>query len=215
MNRLKFLVLINIFIGSTSFGQVVNKPICIGEKIAIRSEVLNQDREILIKLPENYKNTDLTFPTHYVLDGDIIFYSYSSIVELKSKNGDIPEAIVIGIPNIDRNFDLNPRANGDNFLNFITKELIPYIDNKYRTNENRILTGYSMAGNFVIYTLLNGHDSFNMFLSGSPYRLDIYKDSQMDLFWDNLKTKKTFYTSMGSKDQAKQLEFFNVFYCCP
>ena len=33
----------------------------------------------------------------------------------------------------------------------------------------------------------------------------------MDLFWDNLKTKKTFYTSMGSKDQAKQLEFFNVF----
>lgn len=212
MKRLKILILINILLMSTSsFGQVENKPICIGERIVIDSEVLNQNREILIRLPENYGNTDLKFTTHYVLDGEIIFDCYSSIVGLKSKNESIPEAIIIGIPNIDRNFDLNPKANGAIFLNFITKELIPYIDNKYRTNENRILSGYSMAGNFILYTLLNGQDSFNMFLSGSPYRLDLYKDNQIDSFLDNLKTKKTIYTSMGSKDQVKQLEFFKVF----
>ena len=113
------------------FGQVVTEPICIGEKIVFNSKILNQEREILIKLPENYKTTNSIFPVHYVLDGEIIFNSYSSIAELKSQNEEIPAAIIIGIPNVDRGFDLNPRANGVNFLDFITKELIPYIDKKY------------------------------------------------------------------------------------
>ena len=212
MKRLQILILVNVFLMNTSlFGQVVAEPICIGEKVVFQSKILNQEREILIKLPKNYGDIDLNFPVHYVLDGEIIFNSYSSIVELKSQNDEIPAAIIVGIPNIDRGFDLNPRANGVNFLAFITKELIPHIDDKYRTNENRILTGYSMAGNFVIYTLLNGQESFNMFLSGSPFRLDMYKNNEIDSFMDNLKTRKILYTSIGSKDQAKQLEFFNVF----
>jgi predicted alpha/beta superfamily hydrolase len=100
------------------------------------SKVLNQEREIFIKIPQNYGNDDLDFPVHYVLDGEIIFNSYSCIAELKSQNDEIPEAIIVGIPNINRGYDLNPKENGSNFLNFILTELIPYIDHKYRTNEN-------------------------------------------------------------------------------
>ena len=37
-----------------------------------------------------------------------------------------------------------------------------------------------MAGNFVVYTLLTGQESFNMFLSGSPFRLDMYKNAEID-----------------------------------
>jgi predicted alpha/beta superfamily hydrolase len=212
MKRFKILFFISVFLMNTSlFGQVVTEPICIGEKIVFKSKVLNQEREILIKLPDNYGDIDLNFPVHYVLDGEIIFNSYSSIADLKSQNEEIPAAIIIGIPNIDRGNDLNPQANGVKFLNFITTELIPFIDNKYRTNKNRVLTGYSMAGNFVIYTLLTGQESFNMYLSGSPYRLDMYKSDLIDSFMNNLNTKKTLYTSIGNNDQAKQLEFFNVF----
>ncbi|WP_319482493.1 alpha/beta hydrolase-fold protein [uncultured Draconibacterium sp.] len=211
MNQIKIIILLNVLLVSTSlFGQV-SEPICIGEKMIFDSKILNQEREIFIKTPENYENTDLDFPVHYVLDGEIIFNSYSAIAELKAQNEEIPEAIIVGIPNIDRGYDLNPKANGVNFLDFITKELIPYIDNKYTTNENRALIGYSMAGNFVIYTLLTGQDLFNIFLSGSPYRLDMYNDELIDSFTRNLKTKKTLYTSIGSSDQAKQLEFFNTF----
>jgi len=211
MKQIKTLLLLNILLVSTSLLGQVSEPICIGEKMIFNSEILSQEREIFIKTPENYQNTDLDFPVHYVLDGEIIFNSYSAIAKLKAQNGEIPEAIIVGIPNIDRGYDLNPKANGVSFLNFITKELTPYIDEKYRTNENRALIGYSMAGNFVIYTLLTGQDLFNIFLSGSPYRLDMYNEELINSFKENLKTKKTLYTSIGSSDQAKQLEFFNTF----
>ena len=212
MERFKILFLISVFLMNTAlFAQVVTEPICIGEKLIFKSKILNQDRDILIQLPENYNNTTSDFPVHYVLDGEIIFNSYSSIAALKAQNEEIPAAIIIGIPNIDRGFDLNPGANGDNFLAFITKELIPYIDKRYRTNENRVLTGYSMAGNFVIYTLLTGQEAFNMFLSGSPFRLDMYTSAQIDSFIHNLKSKRILYTSIGRIDQAKQVEFFKVF----
>lgn len=212
MKQLKLLFLFNVFFLNTSlYGQVESEPICIGEKFIIKSKVLNQEREIFIRLPQNYENTDSIYPIHYVLDGEATFSSYSSIVELKSHNKEIPKAITIGIPNIDRNFDFDPRGNGVNFLEFITKELIPFVDKKYRTNKKRIIIGYSLGGNFVMYAFFNGTEFFNMFLSGSPYRLDLFLNYDMDSFNDNGETKKIVYTSMGNNDQAKQLEFFNVF----
>ena len=72
MKQFKILFLISVFLVNTPlFGQVVTEPICIGEKIVFKSKILNQEREILIKLPENYENIDLNFPVHYVLDGEI------------------------------------------------------------------------------------------------------------------------------------------------
>jgi predicted alpha/beta superfamily hydrolase len=68
-----------------------------------------------------------------------------------------------------------------------------------------------MAGNFVFYTLLTGQKSFNMFISGSPYRLDMYIGEPIDSFINNLNPGKTLYTSMGSEDQSRQLDFFNTF----
>lgn len=212
MKHLTVLILTNLILLNTAlFAQLKTEPICIGEKITIKSEILDQEREILIKLPENYENADLRFPVHYVLDGEIIFYSYSSIVEIKSSNEEMPEVITVGITNINRGQDLNPKANGVKFLEFISKELIPFIDDKYRTNKHRLLSGYSMAGNYVVYAFFNEHEYFDSFLSGSPYRLDLYNQNYIDSLYKNIKTEKRLYTSFGNKDRSDQLEFFNVF----
>lgn len=212
MKKVKLLILIQVFLLNTSLsGQEVMKSICIGEKFIIKSKILNQERKIFIALPKDYEEENTSFPVHYVLDGDITFRSYSSIVNLKSHSEEIPKAIVVGIPNIDRHFDLDPRQNGINFLNFITNELIQYIDKNYKTNKDRVLIGYSMSGNFAMHTFLSDQESFNMFLSGSPYRLDLYDRSHIANLLNNIKTKKTIYTSMGSKDRPKQIDFFRVF----
>lgn len=212
MKKLKNLVSINLFLMSLSLlAQGSTKPICIGEKVVLKSDILNQEREIFIALPKNYEETKTSYAVHYTLDGNVIFRTYSSVVDIKSDSEEIPEAIVVGIPNIDRHFDLDPRQNGVNFLNFLIKELVPYIDKKYRTNDDRILVGYSMSGNFTMYTFLSNHETFNRFLSGSPYRLDMYDKNKVDNLLSSGKTKKTIYTSMGSEDQPKQLEFFESF----
>jgi hypothetical protein len=212
MKNLKILILIYLSLVNFSlFGQEIITPICIGEKIVINSEILNQEREILIALPENYNETKTNYSVHYALDGDVIFRTYSSVVNIKSWSEEIPEAIIVGIPNKDRQFDLDPRQNGVNFLNFLTKELVPYIDKKYRTNKDRVLIGYSMSGNFTMYTFLSTQDTFNRFLSGSPYRLDLYDKNKVNNLLNSVKTEKILYTSMGNKDQPKQLEFFETF----
>ena len=211
MHKKYLLLFISLFILKFSFGQYATSAICIGEEIVVKSEILSQDRNILVRLPNNYNTSNENYTVHYVLDGEITFYGYSGLVQIKSIAEQIPNAIVVGIPNIDRNFDMNPKENADNFLKFITQELIPEIDNKYRTNSKRILSGYSMAGNFVIYALINKENHFDMFLSGSPYRLDIFKTDQIDTFFENTRNSKAVFTSMGNKDREDQLKSYIEF----
>ena len=64
---------------------------------------------------------------------------------------------------------------GPGFLRFIREELIPSIEQKYRTHANdRAYYGFSLGGLFGIYALLNNEGTFQRFILGSPA-----------LFWQN------------------------------
>ena len=55
------------------------------------------------------------------------------------------------------------------FLDFISKELLPFIDSNYRIDtKNRILCGYSFGGLFALYTLFHNPNIFNKYLIGRP-----------------------------------------------
>jgi predicted alpha/beta superfamily hydrolase len=210
MKKLNLLFFIYLLFGQTLFSQIETKPIHNGEKFILKSHVLNQDREIFVGLPQGYDTTSINYPIHFVLDGEMTFSCYYEIVKIKSDINPIHKAIVVGIPNIERNFDFNPKANASNFLKFMTQELIPTINENYRTNEVRTIIGYSLAGNFVFYTLLNGFEYFNNFISGSPYSLDIYTEQDIRKL-SSIKELKTIYTSFGENDNGKQLNVFNQF----
>ena len=114
----------------------------------------------------------------YVLDGETIFFISSAIVSFMSvgRNQQIPQMIVVGIPNVDRNRDftptvgrqmLNPRG-ADNFIEFLDKELIKYIDDNFRTQDYRILFGHSLCGLFSAYTLVTNPNLFHAHIAASP-----------------------------------------------
>jgi predicted alpha/beta superfamily hydrolase len=55
------------------------------------------------------------------------------------------------------------------FLEFIIKELIPYVESHYRVqSENRTLGGYSFGGLFTLYCLFHHPESFHNYFAGSP-----------------------------------------------
>lgn len=54
----------------------------------------------------------------------------------------------------------SPFGAGDQFLSFMEKELIPFIDKNYSASKNRSLAGNSRGGLLVIYSLLYKHDLF-------------------------------------------------------
>jgi len=149
------------------------------------SEVVADSFYILISIPDDYYSTDKRYPVLYVLDGDIAFGMAASIARYLQIGENIPELIIVGIGygSLDksagekRRRDYRPTQAGDaeNFLNFLEEELLPFIDNNYRTVPGeRAINGYSIGGLFGLYTLFTKPEIFNRYIIGSP-----------SLTWDN------------------------------
>lgn len=100
-------------------------------------------------------------------------------------NVQVPELIVVAIPNTNRTRDLTPShsttgfdgeeaqglaesGGGDAFLNFVRDELFEKIDADYRTASHRTLVGHSLGGLLASYTLLNRPDMFQAYIVIDP-----------------------------------------------
>jgi hypothetical protein len=66
--------------------------------------------------------------------------------------------------------DLQVRSGGASpFLDFITLELIPFVESNYRADpDNRTLGGYSYGGLFTLYALFQRPEVFDKYFAGSP-----------------------------------------------
>lgn len=236
-NRTKIILLIctTVIITAVSTGLVLEYSIQnnkYGDEIIrtkINSEEMNEERKVIIHLPENYKkNSKKMYPVMYVLDGTSQDIHTAEKVNLLSKVNVFPEAIVVGIPNTsgNRSRDFTPHymkidleaseseyGNGDKFLNYIEKELIPFIDNNYRTNGFQTISGNSRGGLFTFYALLERPQLFNGYICYSPafWREDdlIAKKAKSFLKNNNLQ-KKFIYMSIGDSENEKMKKGFSV-----
>ena len=77
-------------------------------KLTIKSDVLGEDRTILVRTPAGYEANKLHYPVLYMTDGDAHIAHTSSTIEFLARNGRISEVIVVGITNTDRTRDLTP-----------------------------------------------------------------------------------------------------------
>ena len=174
-----------------------DQDINIGKKYSMRSKVLKEERHYWVYLPSSYDegNKKLRYPVLYLLDGDAHFQSASGVVQFMSSgingNCQIPEMIVVAIPNTNRTRDLTPThskigfagneegflessGGGDTFLKFLRDELFPQIDSKFYTLPSRILVGHSFGGLLAIYALLEEPEMFHGYIAIDP-----------SLWWDD------------------------------
>jgi predicted alpha/beta superfamily hydrolase len=171
------LVLIIIFIFSFCLCQEAVTPIIIGDVIEFDSKILNEKRNIFIYKPFGYDQSEEHYPVLYLLDGETHFFHASATVSFQSANQAMPNTLVVGIPNTERNRDFTPTieegrtigGGADSFLAFLEQELIPYIDNNYRTHSYRTLFGHSLCGLFSVYALFSKPDLFASHIAVSPY----------------------------------------------
>jgi hypothetical protein len=96
-------------------------------------------------------------------------------------NGTMRPFILVGIENTERRRDMTgptevaddrkiaPRVGGSAaFREFIRDELIPAIDARYRTTRERAIVGESLAGLFVVETLLTEPAMFDTYIAFDP-----------------------------------------------
>lgn len=172
MKTLSFLVIL-IFASTTLLGQAIK----IGFKDSIQSEILNENRKLIIKLPRDYEKSDKPYPVIYRLDGDLDLYTETlgTVNRLVYMDEIMPDMIVVMIENTERNRDMMPtntsffksEPGANNFKLFIEKELIPHINDTYRTTNERVLCGQSLSGLFTLYYFLTSPNSFDSFIACS------------------------------------------------
>jgi predicted alpha/beta superfamily hydrolase len=174
-----------------------NTKIARENQFILHSDILNEDRTCLISLPESYyasNNGGKKYPIIILLDGSVHFKITSGIVHFMSssrnRNYFMHETIIVAIENVDRERDFtvtklktkrpNTMGGGKYFLNFIEKELIPYLDETYRTQPFRTLVGHSLGGLLTLNSYLDKESIFDAYVSIDP-----------SIWWDEetIKTK--------------------------
>ncbi len=172
----KILIFLIFFLG-VAFAQRSGSNITVARTIPFASKILNEERPIDIYLPPRYNLTNERYPVIILLDGEQHFLHTIGSAGFLAGVGRIPQMIVVGIPNTDRNRDFTPTRSleyptsggAEKFIAFLRNELLPNIDQNFRTAPFRILIGHSLSGMFTLYQLLKHGDLFQGYVAISPY----------------------------------------------
>lgn len=162
----------------------------------INSKIMEKDYFLHISFPKNYSTKDtLTYPVLYVLDGKSTYKYFNSS---NINYGKIEDVILVGISHkvngiesrINRFNDYTPykdsltdrkfekkfgvekgtikTGGAFKFLECIKKEIVPFIDEHYKTNSDRGISGHSLGALFTAYCFLNSDNYFTRFGINSP-----------------------------------------------
>jgi len=159
-------------------------PLCIGETFTLPSKVLGETRRLNVYLPPVYHDSAaVRLPVLYMPDGGLAedFLHVAGLVQVLVGNGTMRPFILVGIENTQRRRDLTgpttsaddrkiaPRVGGSAaFRQFIRRELMPAVRQRYRTTAETALVGESLAGLFTVETLLLEPDLFDTYLAFDP-----------------------------------------------
>jgi len=171
---------------------VKTKLFVLGVIDEIQSKELAEKRILNIYLPEGYrKNDTIKYPVVYLLDGsadeDFIhivgLYQFNSFAWINR----VPKSIIVGIATVDRRRDFTyptrveaakklypTTGHSEQFINFIEKELQPYIEKNYKTTSSKTIIGQSLGGLLAAEVLLKKPELFNQYIIVSP-----------SIWWDN------------------------------
>jgi predicted alpha/beta superfamily hydrolase len=197
-----------------------SKPFVLGLIDEIQSVELSEKRILNIYLPDGYNQNDtVKYPVVYLLDGSAD-EDFIHVVGLYQFNNfewvhRTPKSIIVGIATVDRRRDFTfpttisedlkkypTTGHSDKFINFLEKELQPYIEKKYKTNSSKTIIGQSLGGLLAAEILLKKPTLFNQYIILSP-----------SIWWDNgsllniksnlnnnsIATKTTIYIGVGKE----------------
>jgi len=216
MNLKKILVFLWILIMSFqnfTYSQNEGDKLSVATYRKIYSNILNEERTIAVSLPAGYENSLKRYPVFYILDAEDTGFAWQIGIARNLSPERIPETIIVGVVNTDRIRDFMswkmeglPSTKDDgapNFLNYLSQELIPFIDRNYRTTPHRTIYGGSAAGHFVTFSLLENPKLFEVYLDSSP--VIGFSNNQLltkaEAFFNRHKSlKKSFFIYFGKTD---------------
>lgn len=151
-------------------------PLLIAKEFSFWSDILQEQRTVAVSVPKGYYSSDARYSVLYLLDGMQNIYHAAGTHDLLTRTGDMPPTIIVAIKSEDRTRDMTPSADpvtgqgghASRFLSFLRDELIPFIDENYRTTDFRSLEGHSLGGLFAAYALMEEPSLFDAHVIIAP-----------------------------------------------
>lgn len=164
------------------------EPVAIGTVYSIPATAFEDERRITVRLPPGYvEQPEARFPVVYVIDGgpQQDFPHIAGIAQSRDMNYSFERFILVGIETVERRAEISPQVSpaklakytealgavpggADNFRSFIAGDVQPWIDGHFRTNGRNAVMGESLAGLFIVETLLKRPDLFDDWIAVSP-----------------------------------------------
>lgn len=160
------------------------QALAIGETFTIDSRVLGETRRINVFVPTIYGEAiDAPLPVLYMPDGGMSedFLHVAGLVQVSVSNGSMRPFMLVGIENTERRRDMTgpttnaedlaiaPRVGGSAaFRRFLADELVPAVEQRYRTTDERAIVGESLAGLFVLETFFLAPELFDSYVALDP-----------------------------------------------
>lgn len=178
------------------------------------STYTNSERILKIFLPESYnEDENNTYPVAILLDGELLFDVYVANSKLFAARDKAPEQIVVAVfqnQNEERYADCDysedtglPNQESTKFYGFIRDELLPYLDNNYRTSLFKSIMGNTLTGNFINYFFLEPTPVFNAYMNINPsFAPDMHQ--KIEAQSQSLMTQYFYYLSGGEYNTEKR-----------
>lgn len=153
--------------------------------------------EVRVAFPDGYDpDGEIRYPTLYVTDANFVFLTTVEAQRLLQIYGEVPPVLIVGVDRPSGTFgemaahrvsDLTPssmpgvdsvfsarygfevRSGGAGaFLDVLTTSVVPFVESRYPTGDERGLLGYSVGGLLATEALFDPAASFTHYLIASP-----------------------------------------------
>lgn len=115
----------------------------ISEGLLFSSESTKRQHSYKVYLPEEYASSDKSYPVLYMTDAQWGFRYYAETLDWKNLN-----IILVGIDSGPERFIDLAGEGADAYTLFFKNEFIPFIETKYRSNNERAYMGVSLGALF-------------------------------------------------------------------
>jgi predicted alpha/beta superfamily hydrolase len=157
-----------------------------------------KEYQLKVLLPVSYSKADtLRYPVLYVLDGDYSTSMYETTLHLFSLMPELQDIIIVTIDGVNKSqeqwlanryYDYTPSSDPQAdtaiakfmktpvvpsggaaaFLQTLEKQILPWVEQHYKTNADKGLSGHSLGGLFAAYCLLQKPTLFRKYSINSP-----------------------------------------------
>lgn len=207
---LKFIVLMSLASHVAATDKAAD--LVIGDTFTMHSRVLDETRRINVFTPTVYgEPVEEPLPVLYMPDGGMNedFLHIAGLLQVLVSNGTMRPLLLVGIENTERARDMTgpssdpedqaiaPRTGGaSKFRDFIREDLFAEIERRYSVTQERAIIAESLAGLFVVETLLHEPAMFDTYIAVDP-----------SVWWDHYALNATAVKLMANNDAAHRRLF--------